>query len=82
MPTVLRIGAYRFHFYSDERGEPAHVHIRSAEGECKIWLNPIILAKNRGLPAHELRKIERLVYEHQAYLKEKYDDYHRAESGN
>lgn len=24
MPTVLRIGQYRFHFYSDENSEPAH----------------------------------------------------------
>jgi hypothetical protein len=25
MPTVLRIGPYRFHFYSDERNEPPHI---------------------------------------------------------
>ncbi|MEK7415510.1 MAG: DUF4160 domain-containing protein, partial [Planctomycetota bacterium] len=34
MPTVLRVGPYRFHFYSDERGEPAHIHVRTSEGEC------------------------------------------------
>ncbi len=78
MPTVLRVGAYRFHFYSDERGEPAHIHVRTSDGECKFWLDPITLAKNRGLAAHVLRDIERLVYEHQTFLKEKYDEYHRS----
>ena len=77
MPTVLRIGPYRFHFYSDERNEPAHIHVRTSDGECKFWLDPITLAKNRGLAPHVLRQIERLVYEHQAFLKEKFDEYHR-----
>jgi hypothetical protein len=28
MPTLLRIGSFRFHFYSDEGSEPPHVHVR------------------------------------------------------
>lgn len=78
MPTVLRVGEYRFHFYSDERGEPAHIHVRTSDGECKFWLDPITMAKNRGLAAHTVRAIERLVYEHQEYLREKYNEYHRS----
>ena len=77
MPTVLRIGRFRFHFYSDERQEPAHIHVRCSDGECKFWLDPVVLARNRGLEPHTLREIERLVFEHQALLKEKYDEYHR-----
>ena len=76
MPTVLRVGPYRFHFYSDESNEPAHIHVRSPDGECKFWLEPIGLAGNRGIAAHDLREIERLVYEHQELLIEKYDEYH------
>jgi hypothetical protein len=78
MPTVLRVGPYRFHFYSDERNEPAHIHVRTSEGECKFWLDPIVLAKNRGLAPHVVRHIERLVFEHQEYLREQYDEYHRS----
>jgi hypothetical protein len=78
MPTILRIRGFRFHFYSDERGEPAHIHVRTADGECKFWLEPIALAKNRGIALHLLREIERLVYDHQQLLKDKYDEYHRA----
>ena len=76
MPTVLRIGAFRFHFYSDEGSEPAHIHVRSADGECKFWLEPVHLAGNRGMAVRHLRDIERLVLEHQPFLIEKFHEYH------
>jgi hypothetical protein len=78
MPTVLRIGQFRFHFYSDERGEPAPIHVRAPNGECKFWLDPIALARNRGLAPHTLREIERIIYGHRDYLREKYDDVHHS----
>jgi len=76
MPTVLRIGAYRFHFYSDEGTEPAHIHVRTPDGECKFWLDSVRLARSRGVRPHELREIERLVYEHHDLFLEKYHDIH------
>jgi hypothetical protein len=30
MPTVLRIGQYRFFFYAGDGNEPPHVHIERA----------------------------------------------------
>ena len=60
MPTVLRIGAFRFHFYSDEGNEPPHIHIETPEGECKFWLEPIRLARNKGVTPLGLRSLERL----------------------
>lgn len=76
MPTVLRVAGFRFHFYSNEGEEPAHVHVASADGECKFWLEPVRLASNHGLSAATVRKIERLVYEHEALLREKYGEFH------
>ena len=76
MPTVLRVGPYRFHFYSDESREPAHIHVRSADGECKFWLEPIALAQNRGIPVQDLRVMERLVFEHRGLFVERYHEYH------
>jgi hypothetical protein len=76
MPTVLKIAGFRFHFYSDEAGEPPHIHVRCAGAECKFWLTPIALARNCGVPPHDLREIERLVFEHEAYLVEKYREHH------
>ena len=76
MPTVLRIGSYRFHFYSDEQKEPPHIHVETSEGECKFWLEPIRLAGNKGVPTHALREIEKLIFANNAMLKEKYHEHH------
>ncbi|MBZ0200488.1 MAG: DUF4160 domain-containing protein [Ignavibacteriaceae bacterium] len=77
MPTILRIDGFRFHFYSDEGNEPPHVHVAYNAGECKFWLEPIILANNRGIKPRILRKIEKLVFENQLLLLEKYNEHHR-----
>lgn len=61
MPTVLRVGPYRFHFYSDEGHEPAHIHVRYGETECRFSLDHVALARNPGVPQHDLSEIERLV---------------------
>ena len=77
MPTVLRIGSFRFHFYSDEGQEPAHIHVRTPDGECKFWLEPAIrLARNRGVRAQDLRRIEQLVFENHDVLRRAFDEYH------
>ena len=78
MPTVLRIGPYRFHFYSDEYLEPTHIHIETPEGECKFWLDPVRLARNKGVSPRIVRDLEKLVFEHRNLLKEKYDEFHNA----
>ena len=77
-PTILRIGAYRFHFYSNERNEPPHIHISFNDGECKFWLQPIQLARNRGVAPHEVRKIEKIVFENKDLLLEKYYEFHKS----
>jgi hypothetical protein len=76
MPTVLRIGPYRFHFYADERTEPPHIHLTRDDIECKFWLKPVKLARNKGIPAHEIRDIEQLVYAHLKLFLEKYYEIH------
>ena len=78
MPTVLRIGPFRFHFYSNEKGEPPHVHVDFEDGDAKFWLDPVALARNKGLPVSRLREAERLVRKNQEYLQEKYFEYHRS----
>lgn len=79
MPTRLRIGRYRFHFYSWENDEPPHIHVRAGHDEAKFWLRPVRLAHNYGFPPHELRKIARLVHEHCNYLLKAYIDFHEGD---
>jgi hypothetical protein len=63
-PTIYRHGGYRFFFFSREE-EPMHVHIISADGEAKYWLEPQIeLARNFRLSAAQLREIEGVIEAH------------------
>ena len=73
----MRIGSYRFHFYSDEGSEPPHIHVRTPDGECKFWLEPVSLASVRGVRSHEVREIERLVFEHKTTLVAAYNEFQR-----
>jgi len=76
MPTILRIGSFRFHFYSDERNEPAHIHVATPDGECKFWLEPVRLARNKRVAPHVVRELEKLVFQHRDLLREKYHEHH------
>ena len=54
-PTILREAGLRFYFFSREEQRP-HVHVQSAEGEAKFWLEPeVALAHNFGLSERRLR---------------------------
>src|SRR5205823_5680400 len=44
MPTVLREGPYRIHFYMADRVEPPHMHVKRDRSEAKFWLDPVRLA--------------------------------------
>jgi len=75
MPTVLQVGPYSFIFFSSDRGEPAHIHVKRDRQLVKFWLSPVSLAKNRGCKDHELNDIARLVEEHEQTLLETWHDY-------
>ena len=75
MPTVLRVGRFRFYFFSNEGQEPPHIHIKAAEDQAKFWLDPIVLATNYGFAARELNEIEQIIADHQTELLEAWNDY-------
>jgi hypothetical protein len=68
MPTVLRVGRYRFHFFSNENREPPHIHVKAAEDEAKFWLDPIQLVVNNGFNGRELTRIAAIIAEHRQLL--------------
>jgi hypothetical protein len=75
MPTVLRVGPYRFYFYSHEPNEPAHVHVDRDNLSAKFWLETPALASNIGFSAKELRTIQSIISEHQETLLEAWNGY-------
>jgi hypothetical protein len=61
------------YFYShDLLNEPPHVHVDRDELSAKFWLNPVALARNLGFGASELRKIRRMLMEHEQELSEEW----------
>jgi len=69
-PTVFREGPFRFFFFSREEAR-LHIHVQSADGEAKYWLEPTIeLARNHGLSARDLRQVEQLIEEHEQEIRD------------
>lgn len=75
MPTVLRIGAFRFYFFSHEPNEPPHIHVDRGEATIKVWLDPIEVAKSRGFRAHEIGGIVAMVDDNKVRLQEAWREY-------
>jgi hypothetical protein len=71
----LRSGPYRVYFFSHEPAEPPHVHVDRDDQSAKFWLGPVALARNLGFSAPELRRVQRLIEEHEVRLLEAWYDY-------
>ena len=75
MPTVLRIGPYRFYFYSHEPNESPPVHVDRDRCSAKFWLQKVTLADNVGFAKNELNQLHNIVREHQQYLLDQWNEY-------
>lgn len=75
MPAVMFEGSYSLVFFSSDRGEPPHIHMKRERMIAKFWLAPVELAKNRGFPGHELNRVARIVVEQESVLLEAWREY-------
>lgn len=75
MPVVLRLGPYRFFFFSRENDEPAHIHVSAGEKEAKVWLSSLRLAYSYGFRPHEIKAVMRLVEDNQGELMEAWNEH-------
>ena len=75
MPTVLRIGPYRFYFFSHETNEPPHIHVDESSSTTNFWLSPVQLSRAVGFSAQEVRAIQKLVVENEQVLLEAWNGY-------
>ena len=71
----MRIGPYRFFFYSGDGGEPSHIHVECDDRIAKFWLNPIRLARSGGFNRAELSEIESHVATNSLVLQEAWNEY-------
>jgi Domain of unknown function (DUF4160) len=77
MPTVPRVGPFRFFFYAGDGGEPPYVHVERDDGEAKFWLDPVRLERSRGFRRKEINRIRALVEEHREQLLEGWNEFCR-----
>ena len=77
MPTILRVGPYRFFFYASDRDEPPHVHVEREDNVAKFWLDPVRLQSNGGFSRPEIARIGKVVSEHQSKFLEAWNEYFR-----
>ena len=77
-PTVLRIGAARFFFFSNEGAEPPHIHVDLSGAVAKFWLDPVSLASPSRLRRRDLRRLQREVVEHQQEFLEAWREFFEA----
>ena len=75
MPTVLRVGPFRFFFYAGDGGEPPHVHVERDDGEAKLWLDPVRLERSRGLGRKDINRVHELVEEYREQLLEGWNEF-------
>ena len=64
MPSIHRLGPYRFFVYSNENREtlePPHIHVTSANGGAVFWLAPVSLRDAWGYTPREIERIRRIV---------------------
>ncbi|MBI5187640.1 MAG: DUF4160 domain-containing protein [Nitrospirae bacterium] len=75
MPTVLKVGPYRFFFYAGDGDEPAHIHVERDENITKFWLDPVRLQSSGGFSRLEITKIHKIINEHHSKLLEAWHEY-------
>ena len=78
MPSALRIGPYRFFFYANDRGEPAHVHVQRDGKIAKFWIEPVRMDRSGRFRPNELLDIQRTIEQNQTKLLTAWHDYFNA----
>jgi len=75
MPTIHRVGPYRFFFYAGDRDEPMHIHVEQDNRIAKFWLDPIRLHKSGGFNRPQINKIQKIIEENCEKLVEAWNEY-------
>lgn len=82
MPSLFFIGGYRVFFWSNENGEPIHVHVckgTPSPGATKIWLTSkggCIIANNNGkIPKSDLKELSDIISAQFPMICEKWKEF-------
>jgi hypothetical protein len=68
MPTLLRVGPYRFFVYATDRAGAPFVHVEQGGQVATFGLEPPRLQRNAGFHRRDVHRLERIVDDHAAAL--------------
>ena len=77
MPTIFIENGYRVSFYSYDLGERVHVHVFKNGSECKVWMDDLTIAFNRGFRAHDVAEIRRMLSGRRTEIVAKWQEHER-----
>jgi hypothetical protein len=75
MPTILRVGPYRFFFYASDRDEPIHVHVEREQNIAKFWIDPVRLQRSGGFRRPEIIQLAKIIEKNQSDIEEAWHEY-------
>ncbi|MBI2606426.1 MAG: DUF4160 domain-containing protein [Deltaproteobacteria bacterium] len=75
MPTILIKDGFRFHFYTNERNEPPHIHITGKGGEMKVWIPSLVVEFSYGLSPGEQRNAMGITRQNIKLFMEKWNEF-------
>ena len=57
--------------------ERIHVQVFKSGSECKVWMDDLAIAFNRGFRAHDIAEIRRLLADRRAEIVAKWQEHER-----
>ncbi len=75
MPKLFEWKGWIFLFYSLDRMEPPHVHVRKERRELKVWLKDISVARNQRCSPKDISDILSVVEVHKDAFLEKWHEH-------
>lgn len=68
MPSLFSVAGYRIFFWSNENGEPIHVHVckgKPSANATKVWLTSkgqcVVANNNSRIPTNDLHKMLEII---------------------
>jgi len=85
----LKVIGYKIFFWSNENGEPIHVHISKGnptDNSTKVWLTKTggcIIANNKSqIPENDLNKLLSIISKHYFLIVSKWREYYKIKDIN
>jgi hypothetical protein len=75
VPVIFRHNGFVFFFYSSDRQERKHVHVRKGDGVAKYWLEPVEYFKSAGFRPAQLSEIRAIIEENHEHFIQQWNRY-------